>query len=350
MNKPSTAERHFLRLVLAAASGLLLASSSLLAADYSYQRLDNNNDPTFNQLLSINSTGQIAGYFGNGATAPNKGYTLVPPYGQANYTNENFPGSVQTQVTGINNSGLTVGFWANALAGPNNFGFVDNGGFIASVIDPFTPTTGTKTNQLLGVNNSNQAAGFYVDSGGISHGYIYNFTPKTFTAVAGPAVAGQPNVTATGINDHGWISGFTEDTGLTAATGFLDVGGVNKTYEFTQGAFKSTFTQFFGLNNYGLAVGDYVNSTGGTEGFVFNYFANTWTSIDASFQANLNATAGTTIINGINDQGDLVGFYTGNDDNVHGLLVSTPEPASLGFMMLAGLGAGLGFFRRRKAA
>ncbi|MBV9157793.1 MAG: PEP-CTERM sorting domain-containing protein [Acidobacteriaceae bacterium] len=338
------------QIAAATVAAFLLFSPSSRASDYFYQTLDNNADPTFNQLLSINNSGTIAGYFGNGTTKPNKGYTLVPPYGQANYTNENFPGSVQTQVTGINNSGLTVGFWADALVGPNNFGFVDNAGTFTTVQDPSTPTTGTKTNQLLGVNDKNQAAGFYVDASGVAHGYIYNITPKTFTPVANPGVSGQPNVTATGINNKGWISGFTENAGMTAATGFLDVGGVEKTYEFKQGGFTSTFTQFFGLNNYGLAVGDYVNSTGGTEGFVFNYYTKTWTSIDASFQASTKATPGTTVINGINDLGDLVGFYTGTDDNVHGLLVSTPEPASLGFMMLAGLGAAFGcFLRRRKA-
>ncbi len=345
-----TKKLRLLQVTVASLAAFLLVSTSARASDYFYKTLDNKADPTFNQLLSINSAGTIAGYFGNGTTNPNKGYTLAPPYGQTNYTNENFPGSIQTQVTGINNSGLTVGFWADALVGPNNFGFVDNAGTFTSVQNPSTPTTGTKTNQLLGVNNNNQAAGFYVDGTGVAHGYIYNIGSKTFSAVPNPGVAGQPNVTATGINDHGWISGFTEDSALTMATGFLDIGGVDKTYEFKQGGFTSTFTQFFGLNNNGLAVGDYVNSTGGTEGFVFNYFTNSWTSIDASFQASTNATPGATTINGINDRGDLVGFYTGTDDNVHGLLVATPEPASLGLMMLAGLGAGLGLLRRRKAA
>jgi len=337
------------RLSLAFAVSSLLTSSVMLGGTYNYQRLDNNADPTFNQLLGINNAGHISGYFGNGTTNDNKGYTLVPPYGQGNYTNENFPGSVQTQVVGINNSGLTVGFWADALSGANNFGFVDNAGTFTTVQNPNTPTTGTMTNQLLGVNDNSQAAGFYVDAAGVAHGYTYNITSKAFTAVADPGVSGQPNVTATGINNHGWISGFTEDAGLTVSTGFLDINGTEKTYEFKQGGFTSTFTQFFGLNNNGLAVGDYINSTGGTEGFVFDYYTNTWTSIDASFQeANTNAVAGTTILNGINDMGDLVGFYTGNDDNIHGLLVATPEPASLGFMILAGLGAGVGFARRRR--
>ena len=54
--------------------------------------LDNAHDVTFNQLLGINDQGLIAGYFGSGAQGhPNKGYLLLPPYGQRNYVNENFP-------------------------------------------------------------------------------------------------------------------------------------------------------------------------------------------------------------------------------------------------------------------
>ena len=48
---------------------------------------------TFNQLLGINNKGVIAGYRGSGAQGhPNKGYPLLPPYGQGQYVNENFPG------------------------------------------------------------------------------------------------------------------------------------------------------------------------------------------------------------------------------------------------------------------
>lgn len=82
-------------------------------ANYSFSTLNNNIDVTFNQLLGINNAGQIAGYFGSGAAGhPNKGYLLSPPDGQGNYLAENFPGSVQTQVTGLNDRGDTVGFWS----------------------------------------------------------------------------------------------------------------------------------------------------------------------------------------------------------------------------------------------
>ena len=48
---------------------------------YNFRTLNNSGDPAFNQLLEINNSGVIAGYFGDGNTLPNKGYTLSPPYG-----------------------------------------------------------------------------------------------------------------------------------------------------------------------------------------------------------------------------------------------------------------------------
>src|SRR5271168_4278700 len=61
-------------------------------AGYVFRDIINTNDVTFNQELGINSAGMIAGYFGAGnglAGHPNQGYTVVPPYAQANFTNEN---------------------------------------------------------------------------------------------------------------------------------------------------------------------------------------------------------------------------------------------------------------------
>jgi hypothetical protein len=98
---------------------------------YTFTTLDNQADPTFNQLLGINQSGTIAGYFGSGAQDhPNKGYLLVPPYGQADYTADNFPGSTQTQLTGLNDRGVTVGFWSDSNNADNmnaNFGFYQIG-------------------------------------------------------------------------------------------------------------------------------------------------------------------------------------------------------------------------------
>jgi hypothetical protein len=111
----------------AALAGSASAATSNAGTSYSFQTLDNHHDLTFNQLLGINDEGVIAGYFGSGAAGhPNKGYLLLPRQGA--YINENFPGSVQTQVTGLNNRGVTVGFWSNTNMGVGmdaNFGWVD---------------------------------------------------------------------------------------------------------------------------------------------------------------------------------------------------------------------------------
>src|SRR3984957_2153048 len=68
------------------------AAPRVPAVHYSFRTLNNANDPTFNQLLGINDSGIIAGYFGSGAPGhPNKGYTLLPGYHQSDYRNQNYP-------------------------------------------------------------------------------------------------------------------------------------------------------------------------------------------------------------------------------------------------------------------
>jgi hypothetical protein len=113
------------------------------ATTYTFQDIIDTSDPTFNQELGINSAGEIAGYFGSGAAGhPNQGYTTTSPY--TSFTNENFTDSVQTQVTGINNIGTTVGFYSLTNMGvglDSNFGFTDVGGTFTNVNNPNTATT-----------------------------------------------------------------------------------------------------------------------------------------------------------------------------------------------------------------
>jgi hypothetical protein len=105
-----------------------------------------------------------------------------------------------------------------------------------------------------------------------------------------------------------------------------------------------------GLNNEGEVVGSYVDPVGITNGFTFNDVTNTWTTVDdpnASSVAAFDVTG--TAINGVNDLGQLVGFYS-DGNNVDGFLASpTPEPASLGYVA-AGLLLCARIYRRRRTA
>lgn len=95
---------------------------------------------TFNQLLGVNNQGVIAGYFGSGAqNHPNKGYRVVG--GASVFHDGNFPGSVQTQVTGLNDGGVTVGFFSsmnNANQINDNVGFYAKDGRFHRVAFPAT--------------------------------------------------------------------------------------------------------------------------------------------------------------------------------------------------------------------
>ena len=167
---------------------------------YRFETLDNTHDVTFNQLLGINNKGQIAGYFGSGAqNHPNKGYRLNPPYGQHNYVNENFPHSVQTQVTGLNDNGVTVGFWSSmntASMSNNNFGFWAQNGHYHTADFPTGDPASPPVDQLLGVNDHDVAVGFWTDGQGNNHGYEYNIKTHRFSTVAHQGDANQNTVDA----------------------------------------------------------------------------------------------------------------------------------------------------------
>jgi len=276
-----------------------------------FKTLNDNADPTFNQDLGINNAGKIAGYFGSGTPAtvhPNKGYTLNPPHGQGNYVNENFPGSQQTQVTGINNNDRTVGFWADANG--DNFGFVDHDGKFLNVVDPNAPKSAPGTpvvQQLLGVNDHDVAVGFYTDAGGNNHGFTYDVGKNDFDAVD---IKGFTSVTATAINNKGDIAGFVQNGAVTE--GFLkDDGKV----ELLAGPKGAVSVQALGVNNEHEVVGSFTDAAGSTHGFLFDAQSKSYTTID-----DPNAH-GMTVVNGLNDKGSLVGFYLDAAGNTDGMIV-----------------------------
>lgn len=283
-----------------------------MAGGYQVLTLNDRRDPTFNQLLGINNEGVIAGYFGSGeAGHPNKGFVLRPPFAQGNFGNENFPGSAQTQVVGINDDGVTVGFFStmNAAdpANDDNIGFWRADGRYHAVRFPTRNNARPQVNQLLGINDSGTAVGFYNDAKGNAHGYAYNLETGRFKMIT---VRGATSLTATAINNVGAAAGFyTNAQGATVSFVQFHHGRT-----FTIAFPGASATQAFGLNDEGEVVGTYTIGTGDnavTHGF-------TW--MNGKFTTVNFPMASSTTINGVNDEGDIVGFYTDAKGNTDGFL------------------------------
>ncbi len=218
----------------------------------------------------------------------NKGFTRAR---SSTFTNENFPNSAQTQVIGINNDDKTSGFYIDDNG--KTHGFTDFRGSFLKVDYP-----GTSFNQLLSQNDLGQAAGYYstkADGTGPDHAYIYDEFGGVFELLNIP---GSATAQATGINNSERVCGF-----------FVDANGVNHGFLLIGGQFSvldfpaSTGTQALGLNNKGLVVGTYTDTAGNTHGFVYREKTGTFRTVD-----DPNGV-GTTIVNGINDKGVLVGFF-----------------------------------------
>jgi len=295
------------------------AAPAVAAGGYQFVELGSHSDRTFNQLLGINNNGRIAGYFGSGVKGhPNKGYTITAPYAQGDIKGENFPHSVQTQVTGLNDDGVQVGFYStqNTASGVNNnFGWYFNGSF-HEVVFPTGNNDKPTTDQLLGVNDHDVAVGFYLNGSGVSRGYTYNIKTHHFALVTEPGAptgGRAPNLSANAINNSGAVAGsFTTSHGVTEA--FLKLPG---------GAFHAivvpgaTATAAFGVNDNDTVVGTYTDGTGSsatTHGFIWRIGGSLTTNVDDP------QGIGTTTLNGINNEGDIVGFYVDGAGNTDGIL------------------------------
>jgi hypothetical protein len=238
---------------------------------------------TFVQLLGINNNIEIAGY--HGATI-NKGFTYF--FFSDDFAPENYPGSVQTQVIGINNDSNTetCGFYIDKAG--TNHGFMHNSNAWTNVDFP-----GTNFNQLLGVNDNNSAAGYYMDGIGDFHPYIYEASGEVFESLTLPHTH---SAQATGINDSNVIVGF-----------FLDNFGVSHGWELNGTTLKvlnfpgSTSTQALGINNLNGIVGSFTDTSNLTHGFL--YYLGTWYQLDDP------DGVGETIVNGIDDDFVFVGFF-----------------------------------------
>ncbi|MGI8569200.1 MAG: hypothetical protein ACR2KT_09135 [Methylocella sp.] len=231
---------------------------------------------------------------------------------------ENFAGTppaghtiTQTQAIGINNKDVPVivGFWADQNG--VQFGWEDVKGVFTTILDPSPFAIGFNQN-LLGVNDLNEAAGFWVDAKGNEHGFVVNLasTPLKFTEIPPTLFNGAVATQASGINDKNQVCGFWVDAKGNDHGFFGPLGGKLNSFEvrIEKKRLRAKSTQALGCSN-DFIVGSYVDSKGATHGFLFDGVDFDNFDAPGSSQTPAFGVAG-TIINGVNDKGDIVGFFS----------------------------------------
>jgi MYXO-CTERM domain-containing protein len=297
-----------------------------------------------------------------------------------------------TTANGINNNGAVVGF--STIGGANtNFIRNPNGTFttiipddppaMANGINKFntvvgvngnmqaiqvsphgtvtllpTPNPGnTASSVAFGINDKGVIVGQYVNSatgttpGFILHNGTYTFLNPTDQMSGMPATV----TNAQGINNKGIGVGFESSNGVNQFGFEFDMAGhtsplPNPSTPLIQQD-GLVLTQFLGVNDSGEAVGYYQTNGGSQHGFLFNLPSDKYTFLDDPNAVPGTSGASITQITGINNAGEITGFYLDADGLMHGFVAtSTPEPASLTLAGLGVLGLLASRLRRRNPA
>jgi len=242
---------------------------------------------------AINNLGQIVGSYVNAdgtlhgfLRQPNGVYTTVAP-----------PGATLTVAVGINDLGVIVGEWVDANGEFHGFTRSVNGS-LSTVDFPGAVDTG-----VLGLNDFGTMVGVY-DLGDLTTNISFALARGTFTSFEEPAAAPMQTI-AEGINALGVISGYYNDpSGNTHGY----VRGVDRTFhsfDFPGAAYTDTTK----INSLGQVVGGTLANFP-LRGYI--YAATNKPSgspSPAAFFSFDYPDSRNSTLHGINDLGQLVGFY-----------------------------------------
>ena len=248
---------------------------------------------------AINNSGQVAGDFWTGSVYD----SFIYNSNDGSYDTLTGPvGTDGTIAYGISDTGQVVGYSYVAVPGASNSwsdqGFIYSGGANGTYTTLNDQNAGAGSNQgtvPIAINNSGEVVGYYYDSNGAYHGFLYS--NGGFTELDYPEADAQTAPYA--INNAGEVVGYFNNG--SNVEGFIYSGGANGTWTALNVPGASN-TYAYGINNEGQVLGDYSDANG-EHAFIYSNGIYTTLDFPNGLPAGTDAYA-------FNDAGEVVGSYS----------------------------------------
>jgi len=271
-------------------------------------------DPNSNhhQVTGINQLKKIVGVWGGGSGSSIwESYTAQSPYTKLRDLDD--PDAQGTFATSITSNKIIAGYVLDPKKLHGIYGFVQIKSAWNLVHDPYEGKGKHAVTEILGINDSELAVGFYENAkpgGGTKIPFVVNVPYASFTNLQPPDVTG--DAAATGINGKGNITGW-ETTSAGVKSYFLQTGTY---YPFYYSGAKATYA--LAINWSDMIVGYYLDATSTPHGFLLIGPSKcggqqVLQTIDAPHSTG-------TVLTGINNHHDICGYYFDEYGVQHGFV------------------------------
>jgi hypothetical protein len=249
---------------------------------------------------------------------------------ESKYTTVDVPNSVSTILNGINARGNLTGTYQLSPTNQSpkkvtfNAFFLSNPGALFVGISP----PGTVHTQAGNINAMGQVVGAFRSQDQVRHGFIWSSSSNSFIEASfnNPSDGSPNSVPANGGTIPFGINDGTRTTSPQIVGDYVKAPNLGRHgFLLSNGVYTdidppgSMMTVAEGINNSGVIVGVYIDTSGGQHGFVLQGGPNgTYTTVDVPGSIK-------TEINSIDQSNVIVGYYTDKSNNTHGF-IGMPNP------------------------